>query len=280
MNSLDDGRGRQPIVSTGRGGAGNLIRSPSRGVDPDVQPGMERGRETKRDQSVDRIIRSGRGGAGNLRSPSRGPDPIYEATEDALQARLVAEERGRQSNANFSTGRGGAGNITRSTSRSRSAVREPVKPSGGTPQHHAISGGRGGWGNIREDRDTDHDSIDEQKAAAADRYEAEVRAKRHAEEANRPHTSGKGGAGNFAKGAPPGVDMSQLTIEEREAYNKVHANDSHDWKSTGRGGGGNLHRVATNSGEERGREAHKEDGMFHKVLRSVSRATGHDRKND
>ena len=45
-------------VSTGRGGAGNLIRSPSRGVDPEVQPGLERGRETKRDQSIDRVRRS------------------------------------------------------------------------------------------------------------------------------------------------------------------------------------------------------------------------------
>lgn len=59
--------------------------------------------------------------------------------------------------------------------------------------------------------------------------------------------------------------------DEGESMPRARANTS---------GGGNLHRVATNSGEERGREAHKEDGMFHKVLRSVSRATGHDRKND
>lgn len=41
-------------VSTGRGGAGNLIRSPSRGVDPDVKSGGERGRSA-RDQSLDRV---------------------------------------------------------------------------------------------------------------------------------------------------------------------------------------------------------------------------------
>ena len=108
---------------------------------------------------------SGRGGAGNIRSPSRGPDPIYEAREDALQARLVAEERGRQTNASFSTGRGGAGNISRS--RSRSAVREPAPtpPKLNTPvtAPHKTSGGRGGWGNIREERDADSDSIAEQK---------------------------------------------------------------------------------------------------------------------
>jgi hypothetical protein len=43
-------------VSTGRGGAGNLIRSPSRGVDPEVTAGVERGREfTPRDTSGDRV---------------------------------------------------------------------------------------------------------------------------------------------------------------------------------------------------------------------------------
>jgi hypothetical protein len=44
-------------------------------------------------------------------------------------------------------------------------------------------------------------------------------------------------------------------------------------------GGGNLHRVAT---DERGRDNYKQDGMLHKVLRSVSRAKhgGGDRKND
>lgn len=62
-------RGRDPVVrdacntlyvrltsqvSTGRGGAGNLIRSPSRGVDPEVQVGAERGRSA-RDQSLDRV---------------------------------------------------------------------------------------------------------------------------------------------------------------------------------------------------------------------------------
>jgi hypothetical protein len=62
MSDLEAQRGRQPIVSTpgscgrcasltlpqvstGRGGAGNIIRSPSQGVDPDSVPGVERGRE-------------------------------------------------------------------------------------------------------------------------------------------------------------------------------------------------------------------------------------------
>ena len=49
------------------------------------------------------------------------------------------------------------------------------------------------------------------------------------------HSSGKGGAGNIVTGGPPGVDMSQLTLEEREAYAKVHAHDREHGVSTGRG---------------------------------------------
>jgi hypothetical protein len=46
-----------------------------------------------------------------------------------------------------------------------------------------------------------------------------------------------GGAGNITKGGaePVGVDMSKLTLEEREAYAKVHAHDTSDYRSTGRG---------------------------------------------
>lgn len=111
------------------------------------------------------MIHSGRGGAGNIRSPSRGPQAtIAEEREDALQARLVAEERGRQAHGNFSTGRGGVGNISRSKSRSRSAVRDSDSARTPAPAGDFKSGGRGGWGNIREERhDVDNDSIAEQK---------------------------------------------------------------------------------------------------------------------
>jgi hypothetical protein len=43
--------------------------------------------------------------------------------------------------------------------------------------------------------------------------------------------TGKGGMGNYAQ--PSGVDMSNLSLEEREAYAKVHAHDK--GSSTGRG---------------------------------------------
>ena len=43
--------------------------------------------------------------------------------------------------------------------------------------------------------------------------------------------TGKGGMGNYAQ--PSGADMSNLSLEEREAYAKVHAHDK--GSSTGRG---------------------------------------------
>jgi len=188
-------------VSTGRGGAGNLIRSPSRGVDPDVQVGAERGRSA-RDQSLDRVslfgcaltslishgygadlqvIHSGRGGAGNIRSPSRNPSEriAEERAEEDLQDRLIAESRGRQTDANFSTGRGGAGNISRSKSRSRSAVRGPSTPQATGTVH---ASGRGGFGNIEETRE----SMDEEKREAMAKYEREVVAKHKAENGGKP----------------------------------------------------------------------------------------------
>jgi len=182
-------------VSTGRGGAGNLIRSPSRGVDPDVKVGAERGRSA-RDQSLERvglyhsyvvavakpqIIHSGRGGAGNIRSPSRNPSEriAEDRAEEDLQDRLIAESRGRQTDANFSTGRGGAGNISRSKSRSRSAARGPSTPQASGAVH---ASGRGGFGNIEETRE----SLDDEKREALAKYEREVLAKHHAEAGGKP----------------------------------------------------------------------------------------------
>ena len=114
------------------------------------------------------MFHSGRGGAGNIRAPSQGPkadrEAAHEAQEENLQARLVAEERGRQAAGNYSTGRGGAGNISRSKSRSRSAVRD--SPAHGSPAPEYRAAGRGGWGNIREE-DHERNSIEEQKVCLA-----------------------------------------------------------------------------------------------------------------
>lgn len=100
------------------------------------------------------MVASGRGGAGNIRSPSRDPKARAEAErETQLQDRLIAESRGRQENAAFATGRGGAGNINRSKSRQRDGSQPPsVREGSAAPELRAT--GRGGFGNIQEERNS------------------------------------------------------------------------------------------------------------------------------
>lgn len=80
--SASQSRGRSDYVSTGRGGSGNLIRSPSRNNygEEGLVAGSERGRTLSpvpvggagaRTESRERVvIHAGRGGLGNTRSPS------------------------------------------------------------------------------------------------------------------------------------------------------------------------------------------------------------------
>ncbi|TXT04885.1 hypothetical protein VHUM_03968 [Vanrija humicola] len=183
-------RGRDPIVSTGRGGAGNLVRESS--VGPDSGISDERGREFS-PRPVERAIHAGRGGAGNIRSPSRDPkrDAISEAQEDALQEKLIAERRGREMDKPFSSGRGGAGNISDSRSRSRSAVRggaagasdrgvrdESRSRSRMRDSLGPVHSGRGGYGNIVEEGHEENPSKRVQEAL----YEKAVKAKYDEEE--------------------------------------------------------------------------------------------------
>ncbi|CAD6916266.1 unnamed protein product, partial [Tilletia laevis] len=84
-------RGREPIIATGRGGAGNMAAQ---------------------NPAVGNLVHSGRGGAGNVRSPSR--DPLErqrvlkaEQAEHKLQADYAKTEATHYT----ATGRGGAGNI-------------------------------------------------------------------------------------------------------------------------------------------------------------------------
>ncbi|KAH9822296.1 hypothetical protein DFH28DRAFT_1119231 [Melampsora americana] len=116
---LPEERGRknhQQIFTTGRGGAGNLVRSGT-AIDPN-ELSIEEGLVTHEERSK-RVLspRShGRGGAGNIRSPSR--DASQRAEEAEKLKRLDEEDRRieeaydeRTKNSAHSTGRGGAGNI-------------------------------------------------------------------------------------------------------------------------------------------------------------------------
>ncbi|CDU24524.1 uncharacterized protein SPSC_04025 [Sporisorium scitamineum] len=105
-----DERGRDPFIATGRGGAGNIIRSPSRSRD---RSGNAIPPETVAAASLPHhMISSGRGGAGNVRSPSRDPLDRKKAAEaQAREDKLQEEYRQHDVKAVHSTGRGGAGNI-------------------------------------------------------------------------------------------------------------------------------------------------------------------------
>lgn len=75
----------KPLVSTGRGGAGN-IRAASRTRGPEeTSEGELEAREKSRERSRERGHAAGRGGAGNFRSASRDP-----------AARIREEEEGQQ----------------------------------------------------------------------------------------------------------------------------------------------------------------------------------------
>nr|ODN93646.1 cytoplasmic protein [Cryptococcus depauperatus CBS 7855] len=288
--SFVEERGRQPghVVSTGRGGAGNLVSHVA--TDVDMTPGVERGRELSPQALGDHVTHSGRGGVGNIRhsSHSRTRDELKaDAKEEALQEKLISDARGRQADGPISTGRGGVGNISRSRSRSQARTEGGREGSalglGRRTTHEMTHGGRGGFGNILEERD----SVDAEKQAAHDAYEADVLAKHNTAEATHPHAyaTGKGGLGNVHTPAPGEPDLGQLSLEEREekeAHAKIHAGEKDHWVPAGRGGAGNMYRARSDqspAGDERGRDAHK-GGVLGTVLRSISRATGREKSSD
>jgi hypothetical protein len=76
------------------------------------------------------------------------------------------------------------------------------------------------------------------------------------------------------------VDLSTLSIEEREASIKIHNNETPVMRG-GRGGAGNIRTGATPpspgaADDDRGRNAGA--GVFGSMLRSLSRATRGDTK--
>ncbi|PWN23898.1 hypothetical protein BCV69DRAFT_309758 [Microstroma glucosiphilum] len=105
-------RGRDAAkVPTGRGGAGNMIRSPSRG-----RPAPEAGEVAAQKAYAEKhhTLLSGRGGAGNQRSPSRDPLDRARAREaEKHEKELRAAAIQHDEHNPHGTGRGGAGNVTR-----------------------------------------------------------------------------------------------------------------------------------------------------------------------
>jgi len=198
----DAPRGREALISTGRGGAGNIMRSPSRDIGPE-----SRG-HVNSDNIAARALSTGRGGAGNIRSTSRDgradsrissilPDQATEYEREVLQKYADARDEVHV------TGRGGLGNISGSRSRSRSKG----------PGLH--SSGRGGAGNIM------HGLGDPEIAEILDDKER----LKHVH-ADGIHSTGRGGIANVTTAHGPGIEK----VQHLEA----------PFQSSGRGGAGNI----------------------------------------
>ena len=92
-----------PIVSTGRGGAGNI------GHDDTVYADGGITREAPQGESANGEFSTGRGGAGNIgRSPRLGPEVVADSQRPVDN---VPDITTRDAQEEFHTGRGGAGNV-------------------------------------------------------------------------------------------------------------------------------------------------------------------------
>ncbi len=117
-----------------------MVRSPSRGRTDDSAAVAAKASVLKNPA----ILASGRGGAGNVRSPSRDPTDRAklreaERRETDLQESYLREE----AKAPHTSGRGGAGNLKREESQERGRGRQA---DGGSAA--AANGGAAGVGNV------------------------------------------------------------------------------------------------------------------------------------
>jgi len=215
--SRSQSRGREGLVSSGRGGAGN-IRPASRSRDPVVRGkgpddfSPSRGRELP--VIGDALTHAGRGGAGNIRSPSRDADGERKYAAGVEQ---YAREH-RDPNAPVSHGRGGYGNVSRSPAASRSPSRTQESANRG-PVHTFGHGGAGNVapGGVRNDGLLT--TVDEQEARQH-HHEGEV------------HSTGRGGAANVTGFASPNPNVESAELHQHHRQAQHH--------SSGRGGAGNI----------------------------------------
>jgi len=248
-------RGRD-LISTGRGGAGNIVRSPSRDVEPESKGHVNSA------EIASRALSTGRGGAGNIRSPSRdsptrgrydnhtaallaengaaGVDALPKHTNGGItrdsidyEREVLARHRELEAKKGVqSTGRGGAGNIlasqtpspNRSTSRSRSRA-------GGPPPVHST--GRGGAGNLYPGGGASDATLEQ-----LDEHERLSTAHAH----DGVHSTGRGGRANLTPAQAPGPNG------DLEGHHHLHPDGV---ESTGRGGAGNILRSREPSREGR-----------------------------
>ncbi|KAI0298403.1 hypothetical protein B0F90DRAFT_717163 [Multifurca ochricompacta] len=235
---------------------------------------------------------TGRGGVGNIRSPSidrssTGPDDYSDTRgRDPIPSRDLNEV--------ISTGRGGAGNIrspsrdasypkngsvdlspVRSENRGRGYDQDVISAIDSAYDTGVHSSGRGGLGNITR-----------QDSRSRSRSREPI------------HSSGRGGSGNMHLGEltekdilevdeteranhhlPPGLHsigrggLANLTLGELPSAegavrphgaNHPHATHAHEFESTGRGGAGNISSSRSPSRDPQ-RKDHGLTGFLHRV---------------
>jgi len=140
-------RGRDPVVSFGRGGFGNMRPSSTSRGPGSREMSLERGRGPNRIIPNDGIDAVPEDAVSHSRSPVRGGglNNIADLGSPDIEIPIHVIH---PDNERVSTGRGGAGNIR---DRSQSKVRDQPEPHIKRPQAEEVfySSGRGGAGNIR-----------------------------------------------------------------------------------------------------------------------------------
>ncbi|KAN0139328.1 hypothetical protein V8E53_002829 [Lactarius tabidus] len=248
---------------------------------------------TERSLSRGRGVQSsGRGGAGNIRSPSRDVDRSVASADD------YSDTRGRDplpahhlnDDVIMSTGRGGRGNIrspsrdpvlsdtitidsspARSQERGRGYDRDLISAIDSAHETGVISTGRGGLGNITrpdsKSRSRSRDPVNSSgRGGAGNLYIGDPVENRilEVEENERAahqhpagmHSTGRGGVANLT---PEGVPYI-----EKLGPNHPHATHNHDHESSGRGGAGNIDRSRSREPGDKAR-APGVAGFMHRV---------------
>jgi len=179
---------------------------------------------------------SGRGGAGNIRSPSREVGPITPGPED------YSDTRGRDpipvshlGDAVISTGRGGAGNIR---SPSRDATRAEIvsiESSPSRPEERGRGQERGYDQDLISAIDIAHDNGVHSSGRGGLGNISRPNSKSRSRSRDPVQSAGRGGIGNLYIGSP--VERGILEVEENERIAHKHPAGMH---SIGRGGAANL----------------------------------------
>jgi len=183
---------------------------------------------------VDHLAHTGRGGAGNVRSPSREPrDLVAEATQADYEHKVIDNADAKPHSVSY--GRGGAGNIqTPPRSRSRDVNSEQTRSV--SRDRGLQSTGRGGAGNITP------------AAGEITKLEEEEDLERLHYHHEGVHSTGRGGLANLTDKQVP-LETSPPALPHSPAHQQ-------EYFSSGRGGAGNIRSRSGSRDVEKQHHAH------------------------